>query len=123
MTRGRIFERNHSVDTMFRRSFLGALSTVSVLPVIPNRLDPARPLALPSEGSLMFWFHFYSAIDRDRPMSTDRARRMTVDELDLDTLDDDEAVRLLELANDGAYGKHDMPKQWQGVFDELRRDF
>lgn len=71
----------------------------------------------------MFWFHFYSAIDRDRPMSTDRARRMTVDELDLDTLGDDEAVRLLELANDGVYGKPDMPEQWQGVFNELRRDF
>mgnify|MGYP006914294880 FL=1 len=48
---------------------------------------------------------------------------MTVDELDLDTLGDDEAVRLLELANDGVYGKHDMPEQWQGVFNELRRDF
>jgi len=108
---------------MFRRSFLGALSTVSALPVIPDRLDPAHPPALPSEGSLMFWYHFYSAIERDRPMSTDRARRMTVDELNLDTLDDDEAVRLLELANDGAYGKHDMPEQWQGVFGELRHDF
>lgn len=123
MTWGRIFEHNQSVDTMFRRSFLAALSTVSALPVIPDRLDPAHPPALPSEGSPMFWFHFYSAIDRDRPMSTDRARRMTVNELDLDTLGDDEAVRLLELANDGAYGKHDMPEQWQGVFDELRHDF
>lgn len=78
---------------MFRRSFLGALSTASALPILPDRFDPAHPPALPSEGSLMFWFHFYSAIDRDRPMSTDRARRMTVDELDLDTLGDDEAVR------------------------------
>jgi len=123
MTWGRIFERNHSVDTMFRRSFLGALSTATALPVIPDRLDPDHPPALPSESSLMFWFHFYSAIDRDRPMSTDRAREMTVNELDLDTLGDDEAVRLLELANDGMYGKHDMPEQWQGVFDELRHDF
>lgn len=107
---------------MLRRSFLAALSTVSALPVIPDRFDPVHPPNLPSEGSLMFWFHFYSAIDRDRPMSTDRARHMTVDELDLDTLDD-EAVRLLELANDGVYRKHDMPEQWQGVFDELRHDF
>ncbi len=82
---------------MFRRSFLGALSTASALPIIPDRFDPDHPPTLPSEGSLMFWFHFYSAIDRDRPMSTDPARQMTVNELDLDTLGDDEAVRLLGL--------------------------
>lgn len=108
---------------MLRRSFLAALSTVSALQVIPDQLDPAHLSPPSSEGSLMFWFHFYSAIERDRPMSTDRARRMAVDDLNLDTLDDDEAVRLLELANDGVYGKHDIPEQWQGVFDELKRDF
>jgi|GEM_PF-3485624 len=106
---------------MLRRSFLAALSTVSALPVIPDRLDPAHPPALPSEGSLMFWYHFYSAIERDRPMSTERARRKTVEELTLQNLPDAEAVRLLELANEGVYDTDDMPERWHKVFEQMEQ--
>ena len=37
-------------------------------------------------------------------MSTERARRNAVEELTLQNLTDAEAIRLLELANEGAYG-------------------
>lgn len=55
-------------------------------------------------------------------MSADKVRRVTVAELDLDTLDN-ETVRSLVLASNRAYGKHNMPEQWQGVFDELSAIF
>ncbi|MFC7020447.1 hypothetical protein ACFQHP_12180 [Halomicroarcula sp. GCM10025743] len=106
---------------MLRRSFLAVLSTVSALPVIPDRLDPSHPPTLPPEGSLMFWYHFYSAIERDRPMSTERARRKTVEELTLQNLPDAEAVRLLELANEGVYDTDDMPERWHGVFEQMEQ--
>lgn len=104
---------------MFRRSFLAVLSTASSLPFIPDRLGPDRPPELPSEGSLMFWYHFYSAIQRDRPMSTDLARKKTVEELKFQNLTDDEAARLLELADEGVYDTDDMPERWHGVFEEM----
>ncbi len=106
---------------MLRRSFLAALSTVSALPVIPDRFDPDHPSTLPSEGNLMFWFHFYSAIERDRPMSTERARKKTVEELNLWKLKKDEAVRLLKLANEGVYDTDDMPERWHSVFGETEQ--
>jgi hypothetical protein len=61
----------------------------------------------------MFWFHFYGAIQRDRPMSTEWAREKTVEELDLQNLTDAEAVRLLELANEGVYDTDDVPERWR----------
>jgi hypothetical protein len=67
----------------------------------------------------MFWFHFYGAIQRDRPMSTEQAREKTVEELNLQNLTDNEAIRLLELANEGVYDTDDMPERWQGVFGEM----
>lgn len=70
----------------------------------------------------MFWYHFYSAIDRERPMSTERAREQTIDELDLTDLCDDEAIQLLKLANDGVYETGDMPERWHGVFEQMERD-
>lgn len=69
----------------------------------------------------MFWFHFYSAIQRDRPMSTEWAREKTVEELTLENLTDDEAVRLLELANEGVYDTDDMPERWHGVFEKIEQ--
>jgi len=106
---------------MFRRSFLAALSAASSLPLIPNQLGSDRPPEVPSEGSLMFWYHFYSAIQRDRPMSTERARKKAVEELTLQSLTDAEAVRLLELANEGMYDTDDMPERWRGVFEEMEQ--
>lgn len=67
----------------------------------------------------MLWFHFYGAIQRDRPMSTVQAREQTVEELNLQNLTDDEAVHLLELANEEVYDTNDMPERWQGVFKEM----
>lgn len=69
----------------------------------------------------MFWFHFYAATQRGT-LSTERAREKTVDDLELDSLTDDEAVRLLELANEGVYDTGDMPEQWQGVFEEMEEN-
>jgi hypothetical protein len=107
---------------MFRRSFISALTTIAALPVIPNRLDPAYPPAIPSEGSMMFWYHFYSAITRERPMSTRQAREQTIEELDLTNLANEEAIELLRLANEGHYEKDDMPEQWHGVFEEMEQN-
>lgn len=107
---------------MFRRSFISTLATISTLPVIPNRLNPTHPPAVPSEGNLMFWYHFYSAINRERPMSTERAREQTIDELDLTDLSDDEAIQILKLANDGVYETTDMPDRWHGVLERMERD-
>ena len=107
---------------MFRRSFLSALSAVPVLAGIADRLHQDQRPSVPSEGSLMFWFHFYGAVQRDRPMSTERARKKTVEDLDLQNLDADEAVHLLKLANEGVYGTDDMPERWQGVFEEMEEN-
>jgi hypothetical protein len=104
---------------MFRRSFLAALPTLSALPVIPDRLNPGHPPTIPSEGNFMFWFHFHSAIQRERVMSTKEARERVVADLDLDDLTDNEAIRFLRLANEDVYDTDDMPKRWYGVFDEM----
>ncbi|MFB6227511.1 MAG: hypothetical protein ABEH88_02840 [Halobacteriales archaeon] len=106
---------------MFRRSFISALATISTLPVIPNRLDPTYPPAIPSEGSIMFWYHFYSAIERERSMSTQRAREQTIEKLDLTNLADDEAIQFLKLASEGVYNTGDMPERWHGVFEEMEQ--
>lgn len=107
---------------MFRRSFISALTAISTLPVIPDRLDPAHPPAIPSEANIMFWYHFYSAIQRDRPMSTERAREQTIDELELTNLADEEAIQLLKLANEGVYETADMPDRCHGVFKQMERE-
>ncbi|WP_276410782.1 hypothetical protein [Haloarcula halobia] len=54
-------------------------------------------------------------------MSTERARRKTVEELTLQNLPDAEAVRLLELANEGVYDTDDMPERWHGVFEQMEQ--
>lgn len=108
---------------MFRRSFLADLSAVPVLPRIPDRFLPDQRPAVPSEGNLMFWFHFYGAIRRDRPISTERARKRVVEELNLQNLTDDEAVRLLELADEGVYDTDGMPGRWRNVFEEVEENF
>jgi len=54
-------------------------------------------------------------------MSTERARKKTVEELDLQNLDD-EAVQFLKLANEGVYDADDMPERWQGIFGEMEEN-
>lgn len=58
----------------------------------------------------MFWFHFYAATQRGT-LSTDWARKEAVDDLELDALDDDEAIQFLRLASDGLYDAEDIPGQ------------
>jgi len=36
---------------------------------------------------------------------------------------DDQAVRLLELANEGVYDTEDMPGRWSSVFEEVEENF
>jgi hypothetical protein len=107
---------------MFRRSFLKTASVVSTLPLVPDRLTPNDPPAVPSERSVLFWYHFYSAIQRDRPMSTERARQQTVSELALEDISEEKAAHLLKLANDGVYETADMPECWRGVFEEMEQE-
>ncbi len=107
---------------MFRRSFLSVLSAVPSLPLIPDRIRKDKRPPVPSEGNLMFWFHFHGAIQRDRPMSTERARKKTVEELNLQNLTDEEAVRLLEFANDGVYDTDDVPERWRTLFERLEQE-
>lgn len=48
-------------------------------------------------------------------------RRETVEELTLQNLPDAEAVRLLELANEGVYDTNDMPERWHGFFEQMEQ--
>jgi len=107
---------------MFRRSFLGTLSAVLSLPLIPGRVRKDKRQPVPSEGNLMFWFHFYEAIKRDRPMSTEWAREKTVEELNLQNLTEEEAVRHLELANEGVYDTDDVPERWRTLFEKMEQE-
>jgi hypothetical protein len=45
-----------------------------------------------------------------------------VKELNLQNLTGDEAVRLLELANNGVYDTEDMPGRWSSVFEEVEEN-
>ena len=104
---------------MLRRSFLNALSAVSALPRIPDRLHPHQRPPIPSEGSIMFWYYFYSALQRDRTMSTERAREKAVKQIDLHNLTDDEAVQILGLAEQGVYDTDDIPGRWKSIFESV----
>ena len=106
---------------MFRRAFLSTLSAIPRIPLLSDRFQPEYPPKLPSEGSLMFWFHFYAATQRGT-LSTEWARQTAVDDLNLDTLDDDEAIQFLRLASDGVYDAEDMPGQWHSIFERMERE-
>lgn len=106
---------------MFRRAFLSAFSAIPRIPLLPDRFQLEYPPKLPSEGSLMFWFHFYAATQRGT-LSTEWARQEAVDDLDLDTLHDDEAIQFLRLASDGVYDAEDMPGKWHGIFERMERE-
>ncbi|MFP8958962.1 hypothetical protein ACLI4Y_19895 [Natrialbaceae archaeon A-CW3] len=56
-------------------------------------------------------------------MSTERARKRVVEELNLQNLTDDEAARFLELASDGVYDTDDMPGRWSSIFEEVEENF
>ncbi len=52
-------------------------------------------------------------------MSTERAREKTIEELELQNLSDDEAIRLLELAHQGVYELGDMPEKWLRIIESV----
>lgn len=106
---------------MFRRSLLKTASVISTLPLLPDRLTLNDPPAVPSERNVLFWYHFYSEIQRDRPMSTERARQQTVSELSLEDISEEEAAHLLRLANGGVYETADIPECWRNVFEEMEQ--
>ena len=54
-------------------------------------------------------------------MSIDQARKKKDEELTLQSLTDDEAVQVLELANEGVYETDDMPERWHSVFEEMEQ--
>ena len=56
-------------------------------------------------------------------MSTERARERVVEVLNPQNLTDDEAVRLLELANDGVYDTEGVPGRCNSVFEEVEENF
>lgn len=99
---------------MFRQPFLSALSAIPRIQLLPDRFQPEYPPRLPSEGSLMFWLHFYTATQRGT-LNTEWAREKTVEDLKLDTLTKDEAARFLEMAHKGVYDTDDMPEQWRST--------
>jgi len=107
---------------MLRWAVHSALAAIARLPLFPDRVHPDYPPELPSEGSLMFWFHFYAATQRGT-LSTAWARQEAVTDLDLDTLHDDEAMHLLRLASEGVYTAEDMPSQWHSIFEKMERNF
>ena len=70
----------------------------------------------------MYWFHFYGAIKRDRPMSTEWVREKTVEGLNLQNLTDEEAIRLLELANEGMYDTDDVTERLRTLFEKMEQE-
>lgn len=106
---------------MFRRSFLKTASVVSALPLVSDRLTPDDPPAVPSERSVLFCSHFYSAIQRDRPTSTERVRQQRVSELSLEDISEEKASQLLKSANDGVYETTDMPECWREVIEGMEQ--
>jgi len=70
----------------------------------------------------MYWFHFYGAIKRDRPMSTEWVREKTVEGLNLENLTDEEAIRLLELANEGMYDTDDVTERLRTLFEKMEQE-
>ncbi|WP_336034298.1 hypothetical protein [Halobacterium yunchengense] len=55
-------------------------------------------------------------------MSTEWAREKTVEELNLQNLTDAEAVRYLQLANEGVYDIDDVPERWRTLFKRLEQE-
>jgi hypothetical protein len=68
---------------------------------------------------MWFWYYVYSVVQKDRVMSTEESREHAVSEMDLTSLSDAGARRILERANNGEYTISDMPDQWREVFDSI----
>lgn len=90
---------------MLRRAILRALATVLVPEWLTRRVTrrlatSTRP-RLPQDRHYAFWFHFYTAVQNDRALSTDRAREHAVEGCQFEKTPQTEAMRALELAHEG----------------------
>lgn len=109
---------------MFRRALLRALTGLSVLPLVPRSVTPDPP-ELPASGNLMFWYHFWQAIEHGS-MSSAQSRETVVEDLDFEHVSEQEAKRALKLASAGYYDPDDVPREWREYFNQVehsvRRD-
>lgn len=105
---------------MLRRAFL---SLLAALPSIPTSTDrPESSVAEPAiedEGDMWFWYYVHAAITRPRVMSTEQSRKHAVSEMNLDSLSDGDARRILKRADDGDYAIGDMPDKWRSAFEDI----
>lgn len=105
---------------MLRRSYLSLLSVLPTSSIIPEELSQSNdPPALPNEGDMWFWYYFFVATTREQVLTTEGSRKHVVNEMDLTTLSDAEALRILELASNVEYETDDMPDRWQRMFDKI----
>ena len=104
---------------MLRRTYLKTLSALSTLPFAPDVTPEPR---LPSDRHVMFWYYFRSAIEYERPFSTARSREQVVEDLDFEQTTDEEALRVLELADAGRYSLEDMPDNWRSYFETVEQE-
>lgn len=107
---------------MLRRTFIKILPSLSALPFFPNH-ETTEP-RLPADGNLLFWYHFYSAITKQQTMSTARSREYVVEqELEMEYVSEQEAIRALELADAGYYSLGDIPAAWRDYFEQVESEF
>jgi hypothetical protein len=72
----------------------------------------------------MFWFYFYSAVTKPQTMSTARSREYVVEEeLEMESVSEQEAIRALELADAGYYTLDDIPAAWRTYFEQVESEF
>jgi len=55
-------------------------------------------------------------------MSTEWVREKTVEGLNLQNLTDEEAIRLLELANEGMYDTDDVTERLRTLFEKMEQE-
>lgn len=106
---------------MFRRTFIKAFPSLSVLPFF-SKSKTSEP-RLPADGNLLFWYYFYSAVTKGT-MSTARSREYVVEEeLQIESVTEQEAIRALERASAGYYSLNEIPAAWREYFDHVETEF
>lgn len=69
----------------------------------------------------MYWFHFRSAIEREKSMSTVRSREHVVNGMTFKKTTKQEAIRALELADTGYYTSDNIPENWRSYFEDVEQ--
>lgn len=98
---------------MHRRALLSAIAT---LPVAPDLLTRTTAPPLPvEETDAWWWMYVQRAIALGDPkFCTERYLDTAVMRSNLNHTTDQEAMRVLRSAFDGAYGESDVPSPYQG---------